>query len=314
MEKTKLNEKLINIFSSYYYLYPKNIVWLLGYGVVRLLLYLPYSALMSFGEFLGGLAYILSSTRRKITEINIQHSFPELDDPQQTELVKKVFTSTGASLFELALADWASTQKLKNLYEVKGLEHLQNALKHGKGVILLTAHFTMVELAARLLSFNLEKKLAGIYRPYKNPILEKLTARTKYQYFNPIPKQDIRQALKRLRQNEVILYAPDQNFDSKILFVPFFGIQTATSTATIRLTQLSQAQLVPFFFFRLPDHQGYRLEIHPALNSELSGDIYKDTCLINQTMEQAIRKHPEQYLWIHRRFKTRPLGEAPFYI
>lgn len=270
------------------------------------------------GRWLGKLMYRVMSRRRHIAEVNIRLCFPQLDPAAQTQLVQKAFQSAGISLFETALSWWGSDKQLTPLCEMHGLEHLQQALKAGKGVILLSAHFTCLEIGGRLLS--LHHPFAVMYKRHRNPVFEAVMKQAREtQFERAIPQEDIRQMLRTLKDNLAVWYAPDQDLGRiRSVFAPFMGIPAATLTAPARLTTMSGAKVVPFFPMRKPDNSGYVLTILPALKDFPVADDMADHDVINTTrintiIEQQIHKAPEQYLWLHRRFKSRPGDEPSFY-
>lgn len=216
------------------------------------------------------------------------------------------------ALFETALSWWSPRHRLEKLAEIDGLENLTKAQESG-GVILMGAHFTTLEIMGRFLS--LKAHFDVTYRRNENPVIEKMLHDNREKHFDlAIIREDGRTMLKRLKKGHTIWFAPDQNFGHKhSVFSPFFGIQAATTTAMSRFAGSSGAKLVPLFFERLDERGQYRLTLLPALKNFPSGDVQKDTDRINKLMEDHIRRCPEQYLWIHRRFKDRPEGDRSFY-
>jgi KDO2-lipid IV(A) lauroyltransferase len=254
-----------------------------------------------------------SARRRHIAETNIRLCFPELTPRARARLVRDHFASLGISMLEVAMGWWASERRLRTLGQVQGLEHLQQALAHGKGVILLSAHFTCLELGGRLLA--LHAPFHVMYRPHENPVLEHVQRSNREAHFErAIPRDDPRAMLRSLKQNKAVWYAPDQNYGHKhSVFAPFFGVPAATSTATARLARVSGAAVVPFFPIRRGDGRGYDLTLLPALEDFPSDDVAADTARINRLIEDHVRKAPEQYLWAHQRFKDRPAGSPALY-
>jgi KDO2-lipid IV(A) lauroyltransferase len=214
---------------------------------------------------------------------------------------------------ETALSWWGSDRRLKPLAAITGLEHLEAALRQGRGAILLSAHFTTLEIGGRLLA--LHAPFHVLYRDHRNPVIEALQRHARRRRFEKaIPRGDLRGMLASLKQNRPVWYAPDQDFGrDNSVFVPFFGVPAATLTATSRLARLSGAPVVPFFPRRLPGARGYELTLLPALENFPGVDIEQDARRLTGLVEACIRQQPEQYLWVHRRFKTRPPGEPPVY-
>lgn len=275
---------------------------------------LPFPWQLAIGGQTGRWIGRVARRRRRIAEINLQLCFPELLPTQRADLLGAHFAALGIGLFETAMAWWAPDDKLRRLARVEGLEHLQQALDRGKGVILLTGHFTPLELGARFITWH--QPFHALYRPHKNPLYEAVMHRERERRSRlpPLAREDLRGLLRAFKQARAVWYAPDQNHGIRnSVFVPFFGIPTCTITATSRLAALSGAAVVPYFPRRLPGARGYEVVIVPALEDFPSGDITADTRRINELLEHYIRKAPEQYLWVHRRFKTRPPGQPGYY-
>jgi KDO2-lipid IV(A) lauroyltransferase len=292
------------------YLHPRFWPTWLMFVLLWLLTRLPFSLQMHSGRLLGRLAYRLARQRRRIATINIRWCYPQLDIREQAWLVKSHFVSLGQGVMETALCWWGRETQLRRKYILLGEEYLVDARQRGKGVILLSAHFTTLELGGRLLAMR--QPFHVLYRQHKNPLFETVMQRARARRFETaIPRDDTRALLKSLADNQAVWYAPDQNHGgSQSLFAPFFGIQASTLTTTSRLAKISGAAVVPFFQARLPDEQGYLLVLCPALNDFPGDDLQADAARINRLIEDVVREIPEQYLWVHRRFKTRPAGEA----
>ena len=277
-------------------------IWV-ALGLLRLAVLLPYRLQAPIGRGVGRLAMRLASSRRQIAERNIALCFPELDPLQQRQLLQRHFESLGMTLIEMGLCWWAPDARLEPLFQIDGLEHLRAAQQRGKGVIMLTGHFTTLDLGGRFLT--MQAPVTAMYRRNENPLFERaLRLGRERSAQQAIPKQDIRGMVRALKQNHAIWYAPDQSHRRRhSAVVPFFSVPAATNTATAALARMSGAQVVPFYSLRLPDDAGYRLVIEPAFDDFPSADAAADTLRINRWLEQRIRLAPEQYLWIHRRFK-----------
>jgi Kdo2-lipid IVA lauroyltransferase/acyltransferase len=288
------------------------ITWLSA-GLLWCITRLPYTWQLAIGKGLGGLIQRLARDRRSIALTNISLCFPELSGCERHRLLDAHFASLGIGLIETALGWWGSDRRLGKLATLTGLEHLQGGLQQGRGVILLSAHFTTLEIGGRLLS--LHTPFHVLYRSHKNPVIETLQRRSRHRHFEKaIPRDDPRAMLASLKLNRPVWYAPDQDHGiDNSLFVPFFGLPAATLTATSRLARVSGAPVVPFFQRRLPGAGGYELTLFPALEDFPGEDVEQDTRRIMQLIETRIRQQPEQYLWVHRRFKTRPPGVPPVY-
>ena len=286
----------------------------LAVGLLWLLGKTPQRIAVGLSRPLGRLMAHAMRGRRLIAERNLERCFPELESARRRELIRACFRSLALMLFEVAWSASASERFLRRVGRVEGLDHAREALEEGRGVLLLTAHFTCLDLAAHRTGLEFEKA-AGVYRPLRSPVLEWYQKRSRSRWTERlIPKNDLRSAVRFLKAGGILWYAPDQDFGpERSVFAPFFGIQTATLTATERLVQLTGCLVVPMFPHYDARAREYTVQLHPALEDFPSGDLVADLTRINALMEDHVRRIPEQYWWIHRRFKTRPPGEPPFY-
>ncbi|HEV2212784.1 MAG TPA: LpxL/LpxP family Kdo(2)-lipid IV(A) lauroyl/palmitoleoyl acyltransferase [Gammaproteobacteria bacterium] len=280
-------------------------IWLL-LACMRFAILLPYGAQLALGRGLGRLLRRAAKRRWRITLVNLERCFPQLDAGARSGLALRHFESLGITLFETAMCWWAHDARLKKLVTMDGLEHLQAARAKGHGVILLSAHFTSLEIGGRFLTLYTDFHV--MYRPHQNALLEDVTRRSRERHWDlAIPRNDVRLMLKSLKSGKPVWYAPDQGYRGKNSeMIPFFGIPAPTNTATSRLARMSEAPVVPFFVERLPGTAGYRLYALPALENFPSEDADADALRINRLLEERIRRVPEQYLWSHDRFKVVP--------
>jgi len=274
-----------------------------GLALLRLLVLLPFAVMLALGELLGAVTRLLARRFVKVARRNIELCFPELDREARERLLDRHFASLGIALLEIPLAWWCSPQRLARLVRIEGREHLEAARARGRGVILLTAHFTPIELAGRTLASI--TRVGFLFRPTRNEVLAYALDRYRTGYGGyPIPRDDIRAFIGALRRGECVWYAPDQSYRRKgAEMVPMFGIPAATNTLTSRLAGTTGAAVLPYFIQRLPGTQGYRAVIHPPLENFPSDSAVADTERFNHLIEAQVRLVPEQYLWIHRRFK-----------
>jgi KDO2-lipid IV(A) lauroyltransferase len=284
----------------------------LGIGVLRLLAPLPYAWLIALGGFLGAMMRLLAPRFVRTARRNLELCFPELDRAARERLLARNFASLGMALLEVPLAWFSSPARIARLAQVEGREHLEAAKALGRGVILLTAHFTAMELAGRVLASV--TPVGFLYRPTSNAVLAHALQRYRAAHGgHPIPRDDIRAFIGALRNGECVWYAPDQSYRKKgAEMVRLFGIPAATNTLTSRLARVTGAPVLPYFLQRLPGTQGYRAVIHPPLENFPSEDAVADTERFNHLIEAQVRLVPEQYLWIHRRFKGLS-GDYPDY-
>lgn len=271
-----------------------------------------HASQLRLGRYLGAMLHRVLRHRRAIAETNIRLCFPELSERERAKLVRRHFEASGMALFETASGWWAPEERLTSLLELDGLEHLEAALAQGRGAILLSGHFTTLELAARLLATRID--FCVMYRPTKNPLVSAVMHRSRSdRVVRAFRRDELRGIVRALRDGYPVWYAPDQDLGRKhSVFAPFFGIPAATVTATAKLARLSGAPVVPYFPMRTPEGR-YRLVIRPALEAFPSGDDAADAARINALIEEQVRACPEQYWWVHRRFKTALPGETPPY-
>ena len=296
------------------FLAPKYWLTWLGLGILRACSYLPYSWLIHLGTGLGWLGFYLMPGRRRITRTNVRLAFPDLDEQTQCKIVKQSFYSATLAIFESALAWWGSDKVLRSLVQFEGQEHLETALSKGKGILLLGGHYTTLEISGRLFVLYANNAY-GTYKRAHNPLFEAVMASSRrHNFAGLIRSADMRSILRQLKDNNIVWYAPDQDFGiQNSVFAPFMGIPTATLTITARLAKRSGAAVLPFYSERLANNKGYQLRAGAPLENFPSGDDVADATAINRAIEEQVRRTPEQYLWGHRRFKTRPHGEALFY-
>ena len=287
------------------FMHPRFWPTWLGLGCLWLVTKLPWAVQMWLGKMIGLLLFYGLPRRRLISKVNLALVFPLLSPAERQQIDRQHFISLGQGVIELGLSWWGNINQLNQHTQIEGLQHLETALQQG-GVVLLSAHFTSLELGGRLLAQHLP--LHVVYRPHQNPLIEWRSSRLRSKrYGKAIPRDNIRDMVRSLQQGFTVWYAQDQNFNRKNgIFAPFFGVPAATNTATSRLTKLGHAQVVPFFTLRT--ETGYLLRFLPALENFPSDSMLADTTLINHIIEQQVREFPAQYLWTHRRFKDRPEG------
>jgi len=290
-------------------LHPRTYPTWAGIILLRLLSFLPYRIMMAIGSLIGLIALSTMTSRKRIAEINLKLCFPQKSDTERSKLLTENFKSMGKGLMEVAIAWWWSDERIKSLrIETSGIEHLNSS----NGTIFLTAHFSSLELSARLLGQYAESY--AMYRPHTNEVLQYHYEKYRSRYsLGIIPRYDVRSMVKALKEKKGIWFAPDQNFARKgFVFSTFFQIPAATNPATSRFANLTDADVIPFHVIRNED--GYNLSFDPQVEAIPSGSLQSDTDLINAFFENWILKSPDQYNWIHRRFKTQPSNIAPPYV
>jgi Kdo2-lipid IVA lauroyltransferase/acyltransferase len=274
----------------------------IGLALLRLFVPLPHRALLSMGRMLGRLLRWLPIGFVRTARRNLELCLPEVAARERDALVARHFESLGIALFETALAWWAPDERIRSLSSIEGLPHLDAALARGSGAILLSAHFTTLEIGARIMAMTRPTNI--MYRPTKNALLGEFLSRNRARHTRrAIARDDIRTLVTALKDGEIVWYAPDQSYRKKgAEMVRFFGVPAATNTATSRLARMTGAAVLPYFPERLRDGR-YRVVIQPALENFPGESPVADAERFNHLIEAQVRRVPEQYLWIHRRFK-----------
>jgi len=298
------------------FFHPRYWLTWLGIALLRLTVFLPWQVQMTLGKWLGILLYKALPSRRKISCINLEIAFPNLSKTEIHALNQEHFISLGQGLFEAGLGWWGSDQQVKNLAHVEGLELLENTLKDHR-VIMLGAHFVSIEMGGRILAQHMP--LHGVYRPHQNKLIDYLVDHQRNkQYGKVIPKNNIREMIKSIKNGFPAWYATDQNFRKKgSIIVPFFGVDAPTNPGTSRLAKMTGAKIVPCITVRLnqkdDDRKGYLVRFLAPLENFPSDDIYADTLRLNKIIEEQIHDFPNQYLWSHKRYKTYEEENSDFY-
>jgi len=285
----------------------------LGMAVLRVVCLLPHRAALAIGRTLGHLVERFASERRAIVRRNIELCFPELTTTDRDALATRHFEALGMSLIEMGTGRWASDATHLRLGRLEGLEHLQKALETGKGIILLSAHFTTLEISGRVMALSIPPYDA-VFRKNSSEFMTELqrTGRERSAEAT-IEKRDIKKMVRSLRKGRVVWYAPDQSYDRKgSEVIPFFGVPSMHATATSTLARLGDAVVVPYFPRRLDDGS-YVFQILPPLENFPSDDAIEDTKRYVRVLEEHIRSCPEQYFWLHRKFKNLPEGYDDYY-
>jgi KDO2-lipid IV(A) lauroyltransferase len=281
--------------------------------IAWMLHFLPLRMLARIGEAAGSALYVLGRERRNVCLINLARCFPEMPEAKRVALAKAHFRAFGRTVLERSILWWAPEERVKRLVRIVGLERL-HALK-GKPLILLAPHFVGLDAGCTRLTCEID--MAGIYSKQKNQLFNKLllSGRTRFGHQRAISRQEgIRPALAALKEGIPFYYLPDQDYGPRdAIFVPFFAASSATITGLSRLTRITGARVLPCVTRVLPGGAGYELTCHPAWENFPSGDDAADARRLNAFIEECVREMPEQYFWTHKRFKTRPPGEAKWY-
>jgi KDO2-lipid IV(A) lauroyltransferase len=287
--------------------------------LVRVIGVLPRSVARGAGILLGRLAYYVHPRLRRAGRRNLQLAFPEKAARERRTILKGVYTSLGRLLAEFCLFPYYTVRNSSQVAVYQGIENFETAQQRGKGVLLLTAHFGGWEVGSFFHSLQ-GHPIVIVVRPLDNPYVDDLVTKYRTLHGNKIiGKQDFaRGLLTAMRANETVGILMDTNMTPpQGVFVPFFGIPACTAIGVARVALHTGAAVVPAFTVWDSKVGKYRVQFDPALELASSGDADADaianTALFNRVIESYIRKYPDQWLWVHRRWKTRPPGEAPLY-
>lgn len=284
----------------------------LGYCLGKL----PYRVQMIIGCRLGDLARLLIGKRRRVALINIQLCFPEYTKEEQRAMLRRHFRSVGMGAMETAICWWGRDAVVRRLSSIEGLDNLRTAADRGKGIILLSAHFTSLELGIRMGQSYLRElgiETTGMYKPPHDPVVNHVmrTRRDTQIGGQSIPNQDVKGFLRALKRGHAVWYAGDQKASARHgELIDFFGQPAMTHVAISRLAKMTGATILPFFTLRREDGHGYRLIVQPPLEDFPSGDDIADARRINGLVEDVVRQAPEQYFWLHQRFRVK--GADPY--
>lgn len=281
-------------------------------AIFWLLHWLPLPVLAALGNGLGLLLYAFAKARRHIVATNLRLCFPELDDAARRQLARAHFRGLGRSILERCLLWWGHANRLKRLIRLEGIEPLRALIAEGRPVILLAPHFLGLDMGGARIT--MEFNVVSIYARQKDPVFDRwlFHGRSRFGDQLLLSRQDgVRGTVKAMKAGRPFYYLPDMDYGRKdAIFVSFFGIPAATITGLSRLSRLAGAAVVPCVTRMLPGGQGYVVELGEAFEAFPTADVEADTARMNRWIESIIRTMPEQYYWVHRRFKTRPEGEA----
>ena len=294
------------------FLLPKYWPTWIGVFILYTISWLPYRFQLFLGKMIGRLLYKIGSSRKKVALRNLELCFPKMSDAERQIMLKRNFENTGIALLETGMGWWWPNWRVKRHTKIIGLEHIKAAQKQGKGILLLTMHYLSVEINCRGIGSG--HPMVVFYRPHNNQLMEYFQFRgrgrsNKYM----LGKRDVKGLLRALKEGEACIYLPDQDYGrSRSIFVPFFAVpEAASTTGTLIFARQKNCQTHVLIPTRNDDGSGYTLEIKPMLENFPTGDDTADVLRINQELEKAILVKPEQYMWLHRRFKTRPNEDDP---
>jgi KDO2-lipid IV(A) lauroyltransferase len=284
-----------------------------GVFILWLMHFLPFSLIVGIGNGLGFLLYLLARSRRHIATVNLRLCFPAMSDAERAKLVRRHFMMFGRGLIERTILWWSSAERIRKLIRVEGVEHFE-AIKD-KPSILLTPHFVGMDVGGQWIAQHTDT--VCMYANQKNQYLTELLKSKRARFRNQrlyARQEGLRPIIKGMRAGMPLIYPPDQDQGIKDgAFIPFFGVPAATMASVPRIAQMTGAKVVPSITRVLPGGQGYVLTFYPAWENYPSGDDIADARRMNEFIEQRVLEMPEQYFWVHKRFKTRPEGEKSFY-
>jgi KDO2-lipid IV(A) lauroyltransferase len=285
----------------------------LGVFILWLIHFLPFRVIVALGNGIGALLYLVAAERRNVGAINVKLCFPQLSDAARRQLLRDHFRMFARSLIERSILWWSTAERISHLIKVEGIEHF-DAIQ-GRSAILLTPHFVGMDAGGQWVAQHTDT--VCMYANQKNVYLTELLLKKRARFRHQLlysRQQGLRPIIKGMRAGMPFIYPPDQDQGVKDgVFVDFFGVPAATMTSVSRIAQMTGAKVVPSITRALPDGAGYVLTFYPAWENYPSGDEVADARRMNEFIEQRILEMPEQYFWLHKRFKTRPEGETRFY-
>ena len=256
----------------------------------------------------------LMKRRAKIAYRNLELCFPEMSEAERQQLAVKNFESVGMGVIETGIAWFWPTARINRWMDASGLEHIRAVQDSGRGVLLIGIHFLTLEMGARM--FGIHNPGIGVYRPNDNPVIDLLQTWGRMRSNKDmIDRKDLKGMVRALKNGEIIWYAPDHDYGPRAsVFAPLFAVKdAATTSGPWMLAKMSKACVVPFVPRRKPDGKGYELIILPPECTPPLDDAETTATWMNKVIEQCIMMAPEQYMWLHRRFKTRPEGMPSLY-
>jgi KDO2-lipid IV(A) lauroyltransferase len=286
----------------------------IGLGFMRVVSWLPLPIIALVGRALGMLLYALHASRRHVVHVNIRLCFPELSPGAQARIARRHFRAFGQTLLDIGIAWWASESRLRRLTRFRGREHYDNASRENKNIILLAPHFLGLEYGGIRLS--MERPLVTVFRHPVNELLSVVMERARSRFYLQLVEhiQSFTALVRQTKKGVPLYYLPDQDAGRRqSVFAPFFGVPAATFVVLPRLAKMTDAVVIPCVTRQLSRGRGYEIEFRPPLKDFPSGDAVVDTTRMNREIEAAVREMPEQYFWLHKRFKTRPPGEPKLY-
>ncbi len=288
-------------------------IWLL-LALMALGQLLPRAIWGRVGAGFGRLYYRMSRKRREVARVNVDLCFPEMAAAERERVVRRHFRVYAQCLLDMGLVWWARPRFLNDYIKVEGLEHYRAAVADGHPVILLTGHFSGLDIAGPMISRHFPQ--VGLIKPVHNRLVDWLVARGRRRFAGRVYLRDrgLRPVVRALQSGYGFYYLPDEDFGpERSVFVPFLGTVAATITALSRLARITDAAVLPTSVERVSSREGYRIRIGPALKDFPGDDEREDAARMNAVLGEMVRRAPEQYMWTFKYFRTRPGGEASPY-
>lgn len=305
MNNKKFNFSLLN---------PRYWVTWFGLGLLFLLVQLPYPLLQKLGIWMGRVSMHFLGRRISITRRNLELCFPEMSAPVRENIIIRNFESLGMGLLETGMAWFWPNHRVKRWFTVSGLDNLKQAQAGNRGVLVIGVHFMSLELGGRVMGQC--QPMMAMYRPHNNKAMEFVQTWGRMRSNKAmLDRKDLRGMVHALKKGEAVWFAPDQDYGPRgSVFAPLFAVnEAATTSGTFTLVKMAKPALLPLILLRKEDGSGYNLLIQQTLENYPMHDEIAAATYMNKVIEREIMRAPEQYLWLHRRFKTRPAGEASLY-
>lgn len=295
------------------FLHPRYWLSWLGFGFLRVVSWLPLPVIAFIGTGFGSLMFLLMGKRRRITEQNLAACFPELSSDEVSAKAKRCFQLIATTTLNMGLNWWASPERLERLVSFEGKSHYDDALAQGRNIVLLAPHAIALEMGGLVLSR--ERSMITMYQHTRKKLLNDIVKDRRGRFGGVLVerREPLRTLLKLIRAGNPFYYLPDQDAGDKGVFVPFFGVEASTFPMLSKFSKLGKAVVLPCFTHILPNGKGWHVIIGPPLENFPSDNEEQDTRYMNEVIESMISPAPEQYFWVHKRFKTRPPGISSFY-
>lgn len=301
------------MFTPSDYLHPRYWLSWFGFGLLRLVSWLPLPVIAVCGSALGTLVFSLMKSRRSIAIQNLAACFPEMDSAHHHQTAKRCFQLIATTTLNMGVNWWASPERLERLVSFEGKEHYDKAIADGRNIILLAPHAIALEMAGLMLSR--ERSMITMYQATRKPFLNEIVKDRRGRFGGILVERraPLRSLLRLIKAGNPFYYLPDQDAGDKGVFVPFFGIEASTFPVLSKFAKIGDAVVLPCFTHILPQGRGWHVIIGESLDNFPGQSEIDDARRMNEAVEQMVRRAPEQYFWVHKRFKTRPAGEQSFY-